>query len=72
MRYVPVPLERLLRTMTKWRISRAIRTNMQKAGLDFHFPEIETWQNQFPGYEILIDDPEFTSVCPKRGFPISA
>ena len=40
-----------------------------KAGLDFHFPEIETWQNQFPGYEILIDDPEFTSVCPKTGLP---
>jgi hypothetical protein len=36
-----------------------------KAGLDFAFPAIETWQNQFPGYEILIDDPELTSVCPK-------
>ena len=40
-----------------------------KAGLDFKFPEIETWQNQFPGYEILIDDPELTSVCPKTGLP---
>jgi 7-cyano-7-deazaguanine reductase len=40
-----------------------------KAGLDVHFPEIETWENQFPAYEILIDDPEFTSVCPKTGLP---
>lgn len=40
-----------------------------KSGLDFHFPEIETWRNQFPAYEIVIDDPEFTSVCPKTGLP---
>lgn len=40
-----------------------------KSGLDQNFPEIETWPNQFPGYEILIDDPEFTSVCPKTGLP---
>ena len=40
-----------------------------KAGLDFDFPDIETWQNQFPGYEISIDDPELTSVCPKTGLP---
>ncbi len=39
------------------------------AGIDFAFPEIETWANQFPGYEIAIDDPEFTSVCPKTGLP---
>ena len=40
-----------------------------QAGLDFDFPAIETWRNQFPGYEIVIDDPEFTSVCPKTGLP---
>ena len=39
------------------------------AGLDHKFPEIETWANQFPGYEIVIDDPEFTSVCPKTRLP---
>jgi len=43
-----------------------------EAGLDFPFPAIETWQNQFPGYEILIDDPELTSVCPKPACPTSA
>jgi 7-cyano-7-deazaguanine reductase len=40
-----------------------------KSGLDHQFPEIETWPNQFPSYEIAIDIPEFTSVCPKTGLP---
>ena len=40
-----------------------------KSGLDANFPEIETWPNQFPKYEITIDIPEFTSVCPKTGLP---
>ena len=40
-----------------------------KAGLAHRFPEIDTWPNQFPGYEIVIDIPEFTSVCPKTGLP---
>ena len=40
-----------------------------KSGLDAEFPEIECWPNQFPGYEIVIEDPEFTSVCPKTGLP---
>ncbi len=40
-----------------------------QAGLDAAFPAIETWPNQFPAYEILVDVPEFTSVCPKTGLP---
>ena len=40
-----------------------------KAGIHADFPEIETWPNQFPRYEIVIDVPEFTSVCPKTGLP---
>ena len=40
-----------------------------KSGLDHKFPEIECWPNQFPAYEIVIDIPEFTSVCPKTGLP---
>ena len=44
-------------------------TEHAEAGLDANFPEIETLPNQFPGYEIVIDDPEFTSVCPKTGLP---
>ncbi len=39
------------------------------AGIDAPLPEIETWPNQFPNYEIEIAVPEFTSVCPKTGLP---
>ena len=40
-----------------------------RAGLATSFPKIETWENQFQAYEIVIDDPEFTSVCPKTALP---
>ena len=38
-------------------------------GLIVKLPRIDTWPNQFPGYEITIEQPEFTSVCPKTGLP---
>ena len=40
-----------------------------RAGIDAPLPEIECWENQFPGYEIVISTPEFTSVCPRTGLP---
>ena len=40
-----------------------------RSGLDAKLPKIETWPNQFPGYEITISIPEYTSVCPKTGLP---
>ena len=40
-----------------------------RQGIDAPLPEIETWPNQFPNYEIEIVVPEFTSVCPKTGLP---
>jgi 7-cyano-7-deazaguanine reductase len=40
-----------------------------RSGLHANFPDIETWPNQFSKYEIVIDIPEFTSVCPKTGLP---
>lgn len=39
------------------------------AGVRAKLPAIETWPNQYPDYEITIDHPEFTSVCPKTGLP---
>lgn len=40
------------------------------AGVQAELPGIETWPNQYgPTYEIRIDVPEFTSVCPKTGLP---
>jgi 7-cyano-7-deazaguanine reductase len=46
-----------------------------RAGVKAPLPEIEAWENQYPGstpnggYEIEIVIPEFTSVCPKTGLP---
>jgi 7-cyano-7-deazaguanine reductase len=48
---------------------RAYTDEHAAAGIDATLPEIETWANQFTGYEIEIVIPEFTSVCPKTGLP---
>jgi 7-cyano-7-deazaguanine reductase len=40
-----------------------------EAGVHAELPPIETWPNQYHGYEIEIEMPEFTSVCPKTGLP---
>jgi 7-cyano-7-deazaguanine reductase len=40
-----------------------------RAGISAPLPPIETWENQFPRYEITIETPEFTSICPKTGLP---
>ncbi|MBV8073289.1 MAG: NADPH-dependent 7-cyano-7-deazaguanine reductase QueF [Acidobacteriaceae bacterium] len=42
-----------------------------EAGVNAELPEIETWPNQYHGYQIEIEMPEFTSVCPKTGLPDS-
>ena len=50
-------------------MKRAYTDEHAQSGIDAVLPEIETWPNQFPGYEIEIVIPEFTSVCPKTGQP---
>lgn len=40
-----------------------------RSGLGKKFPDIECWENQFSGYDILLTFPEFTSVCPRTGLP---
>ena len=40
-----------------------------ESGLAERLPEIETWPNQFKGYEISIEVPEYTAICPKTGLP---
>lgn len=40
-----------------------------RAGIRARLPKLETWPNQYPGYEITIRFPEYTSVCPKTGLP---
>ena len=41
------------------------------AGIHAKLPALDTWPNHFPGYEITIRFPEYTSVCPKTGLPDS-
>ncbi len=50
-------------------MKRSYTAEHARAGIHAALPEIETWPNQFPGYEIEIVMPEFTSVCPKTGLP---
>src|ERR1700733_11352550 len=50
-------------------MSGAYTADHAAAGIDAALPQIETWPNQFPDYEIEISVPEFTSVCPKTGLP---
>jgi 7-cyano-7-deazaguanine reductase len=50
-------------------MKKAYTDEHAKAGIDANLPAIETWENQFPNYEIEIVIPEFTSVCPKTGLP---
>jgi 7-cyano-7-deazaguanine reductase len=40
-----------------------------KMGLDAKLPKIECFPNQFPNYEITIEIPEYTSICPRSGLP---
>jgi 7-cyano-7-deazaguanine reductase len=52
------------------KIIRAYTDEHAEAGVHEEMPEIECWPNQYPnGYEIEIEMPEFTSVCPKTGLP---
>ncbi len=40
-----------------------------RSGTSAGLPRIETWPNQYRGYEITISVPEYTSICPRTGLP---
>ena len=40
-----------------------------KSGLTASLPAIETFPNQYKGYEITIEIPEYTAICPKTSLP---
>jgi len=40
-----------------------------RSGTKAPLSEIETWPNQYRGYEITISIPEYTSICPRTGLP---
>ena len=49
--------------------ARRYTDEQARAGIAAELPSLETWPNQYPGYEIAISVPEYTSVCPKTGLP---
>lgn len=51
------------------RRTRGYTTSQARAGIAAPLPRLATWPNQYPGYEVTITIPEFTSVCPKTGLP---
>jgi 7-cyano-7-deazaguanine reductase len=50
---------------------RSLYDGLQNKIRKLKTPVIETWKNQYPDrdYEIKIDIPEFTCICPKTGLP---
>lgn len=40
-----------------------------KSGITAPLPDIETFPNQYNGYEITIEIPEYTAICPKTNLP---
>ena len=50
-------------------MKREYSDEQAESGVRAPLPEIETWPNQYKGYQIEIENPEFTSVCPKTGLP---
>ncbi len=40
-----------------------------RSGISAKLPSIGTFPNQYKGYEITIEIPEYTAICPKTGLP---
>ncbi len=40
-----------------------------KAGIKAKLPPLECWPSPYPGYEVTLEIPEFTSLCPRTGLP---
>ena len=55
--------------MPKKRRSPEYTPEHARGGVKDGLPAIETWPNQYRGYEITISIPEYTSICPRTGLP---
>lgn len=55
--------------MPKMRSTREYTPEHAASGVGTSLPEIETWENQYRGYEITISIPEYTSICPRTHLP---
>jgi 7-cyano-7-deazaguanine reductase len=55
--------------MKKKKTSLGYSERHAKSGITASLPDIETFPNQYKGYEITIEIPEYTAICPKTGLP---
>ncbi|HET9179290.1 MAG TPA: preQ(1) synthase [Terriglobia bacterium] len=55
--------------MPKKKTTREYRPEHAASGVRADMPEIETWENNYRGYEITITIPEYTSICPRTHLP---
>ncbi len=55
--------------MPKAKIKREYTPQHAVSGVSVELPEIETWENNYRGYEITITIPEYTSICPRTHLP---
>ncbi len=55
----------------KMKIKKSSYEGLQKDVRNLKTPEIEVWENKYSdkNYTIILDVPEFTSICPKTGLP---
>jgi 7-cyano-7-deazaguanine reductase len=58
-----------MREMEAAQTMRRYTETHAKSGIDAELPAIECWENQYPGYEIRIQIPEYTAICPKTRLP---
>lgn len=55
--------------MPKRKSEREYTPQQAVSGVHADLPEIETWGNNYRGYEITITIPEYTSICPRTHLP---
>ncbi len=55
--------------MARKKIEPEYTSDHARSGVHAELPEIETWENQYPSYQITIGIPEFTCICPRTGLP---
>ena len=55
--------------MPKTKSKREYTPQHAASGVSIELPDIETWENNYRGYEITITIPEYTSICPRTHLP---
>jgi len=55
--------------LAKRKQQKQYTTAHAQSGVGASLPPLETFENQYRGYEITITIPEYTSICPRTGLP---